>query len=286
MKKIFTLILALFMSINIQAQNNSTENQIASAIIGGIVAGAAAAVAYDQYQERVELIATNYVLDNYPEYNTFYLSLSNLSRAQDYWDPSSVRVNAFVFETYDSNSLPEKKVLLMFNDYGWISELGIDLNLISFQFMDKIEWNNIVLEYLSLASGNDVTNIFYEKERVLNSSSRRKFESINPDDINVSPIKNYAGGSVIGYEVTNMETQYTLSDIEILKNKVILRTKRNSYLMGLDFKGGDMYRVSDYSDEFKIIHNESKLGLFLKDNKELVQLNLKAINKITAYLNN
>ena len=84
MKKIFTLILALFMILNIQAQNNSTENQIASAIIGGIVAGAAASVAYNQYEERVELIATNYILDNYPEYKNFYLSLSNHSKANDY----------------------------------------------------------------------------------------------------------------------------------------------------------------------------------------------------------
>lgn len=285
MKKIFTLILALFMILNIQGQNNSTENQIASAIIGGIVAGAAASVAYNQYEERVELIATNYILDNYPEYKNFYLSLSNHSKANDYWDPSSVKVNAFTFENYKLDSQLEKKVLLMFNDYGWINEYGIDLNLVTYRFVDKDEWNDIVLEYLSLASGKDVANTFYEKERVMKSSSKRKFENINPNEKNVSPIEN-ASSNVVGYEVTNMDTKYTLSDIEILKNRVVLRQKKSVFLMTLDFKGGDLYRVSDYSDEFKIIHNESKLGLFLKENKELVQLSLNAVNRITAYLNN
>ena len=56
--------------------------------------------------------------------------------------------------------------------------------------------------------------------------------------------------------------------------------------MSLNRIGNDSYAVSDFSDDYKIVHNENKLGLYLKRNKSLVQLSLNAINRITRYLNN
>ena len=35
---------------------------------------------------------------------------------------------------------------------------------------------------------------------------------------------------------------------------------------------GDMYLVSDYSEEMKLIYNERSLGIFLKETKDLVQI--------------
>jgi hypothetical protein len=35
---------------------------------------------------------------------------------------------------------------------------------------------------------------------------------------------------------------------------------------------GDMYLVSDYSDEIKLIFNERSLGIFLKETRDLVQI--------------
>ena len=269
------------MSLNVNAQNNSTENQIASAIVGGIIAGAAAAVAYDQYEERVELIATNHILENYPEYENFFLSLSNLNRANDFWDPSTVKVNVFTVEVFNSN---EKKVLFMFNDYGWINEYGVDLNFVTFRFMEKEEWNEIILKYLTLASGEDVKNEFYAMERISNAT-KRKFESINPNDENVKPIENLRG-QIVAYEVSDKDNLYTLGDIEIDKRKVVYRKQKSVSFMSLNRIGNDSYAVSDFSDDYKIVHNENKLGLYLKRNKSLVQLSLNAINRITRYLNN
>lgn len=281
MKKYILILLATAISFNISAQNNSTENQIASAIVGGIIAGAAAAVAYDQYEERVELIATNHILENYPEYDNFFLSLSNLNRANDFWDPSSVKVNVFTVELFNSN---EKKVLFMFNDYGWINEYGVDLNFVTFRFMEKEEWNEIILKYLTLASGEDVKNEFYAMERISNAT-KRKFESINPNDENVKPIENLRG-QIVAYEVSDKENLYTLGDIEIDKRKVVYRKQKSVSFMSLNRIGNDSYAVSDFSDDYKVVYNENKLGLYLKRNKSLVQLSLNAINRITRYLNN
>ena len=283
MKKYILILLATAISFNISAQNNSTENQIASAIVGGIIAGAAAAVAYDQYEERVELIATNHILENYPEYENFFLSLSNLNRANDFWDPSTVKVNVFTVEIFNSSS-NEKKVLFMFNDYGWINEFGVDLNFITFRFMEKEEWNEIILRYLTLASGEDVKNEFYAMERISNAT-KRKFESINPNDENVKPIENLRG-QIVAYEVSDKENLYTLGDIEIDKRKVVYRKQKSVSFMSLNRIGNDSYAVSDFSNDYKVVHNENKLGLYLKRNKSLIQLSLNAINRITRYLNN
>ena len=283
MKKYIIFLISLSLSFNINAQNNSTENQIASAIVGGIIAGAAATVAYNQYEERVELIATNYVLENYPEYENFFLSLSNLNKANDFWDPSTVKVNVFTFEIFDSGT-NDKKVLFMFNDYGWINEYGVDMNFVDFKFMEKEEWNRIILKYLSMASGQDVKDEFYAIERITRAT-KRKFENVDPNAENVEPIENI-NGDIVAYEVSNKENTYSLGDIEIERRKVVYRKQKNVNFMSLKSIGPDNYSISEFSDNYKVIHNENKLGLYLKANKSLVQLSISAVNRITRYLNN
>ena len=283
MKKYIIFLISLSLSFNINAQNNSTENQIASAIVGGIIAGAAATVAYNQYEERVELIATNHVLENYPEYENFFLSLSNLNKANDFWDPSTVKVNVFTFEIFDSGT-NDKKVLFMFNDYGWINEYGVDMNFVDFKFMEKEEWNRIILKYLSMASGQDVKDEFYAIERITRAT-KRKFENVDPNAENVEPIENI-NGDIVAYEVSNKENTYSLGDIEIERRKVVYRKQKNVNFMSLKSIGPDNYSISEFSDNYKVIHNENKLGLYLKANKSLVQLSISAVNRITRYLNN
>ena len=283
MKKYVIILISVSLSLNINAQNNSTENQIASAIVGGIIAGAAAAVAYDQYEERVELIATNHILENYPEYDNFFLSLSNLNRANDFWDPSNVKVNVFTVEIFNSDA-NDKKVLFMFNDYGWINEYGVNLNFVDFKFMEKEEWNSLILKYLSMASGENVTNEFYAIDRITKRFIR-KFNNVDPNAENVKIIENIKG-NIVAYEVADKENVYRLGDIEIEKGKVVYRKEKSVNFMSLESIGGDNYSVSDFSDNYKVVYNENKLGLYLKANKSLVQLSLNAINRITRYLNN
>jgi len=43
---------------------------------------------------------------------------------------------------------------------------------------------------------------------------------------------------------------------------------------------GDMYVVTDYSNEMKFIYNERSLGIFLKDTGDLVQIGRGSIIEI------
>lgn len=49
---------------------------------------------------------------------------------------------------------------------------------------------------------------------------------------------------------------------------------------------GDMYVVTDYSDQMKFIYNERSLGIFLKETKDLVQIGRSEIIKIHDFFFN
>jgi hypothetical protein len=46
---------------------------------------------------------------------------------------------------------------------------------------------------------------------------------------------------------------------------------------------GDMYVVTDYSDDMKLLYNERSLGIFLKDTKDLVQMGRGDLIKIHEF---
>jgi len=47
---------------------------------------------------------------------------------------------------------------------------------------------------------------------------------------------------------------------------------------------GDMYVVTDYSEEMKLVYNERSLGIFLKDTRDLVQMGRGDLIKIHEFL--
>lgn len=48
---------------------------------------------------------------------------------------------------------------------------------------------------------------------------------------------------------------------------------------------GDMYLVTDYSPEMKIIYNEKSLGIYLKETRDLVQISRSSIIEIHEFFN-
>lgn len=48
---------------------------------------------------------------------------------------------------------------------------------------------------------------------------------------------------------------------------------------------GDMYLVTDYSPEMKIVYNEKSLGIFLKETRDLVQISRSSIIEIHEFFN-
>lgn len=74
---------------------------------------------------------------------------------------------------------------------------------------------------------------------------------------------------------------------EVAQSKIVnTGVKQGSkFILKFDKIGGDVYLTSDYSDEFKIVFNESSMGLYLKATRDLIQVKRKAIIKAHEHLN-
>ena len=72
----------------------------------------------------------------------------------------------------------------------------------------------------------------------------------------------------------------TLRDGKIVNKGVKTRKGEDIPFYKLD---GDMYLVTDYSPEMKIIYNEKSLGIFLKETRDLVQISRGAIIDIHEF---
>ncbi|MEC7772616.1 MAG: hypothetical protein VX798_15645 [Bacteroidota bacterium] len=83
-------------------------------------------------------------------------------------------------------------------------------------------------------------------------------------------------------EWTKMMTAYvevasgsdSVSEETIVEGKIVNRGVRVKGKNVLPFykMSGDMYVVTDYSNEMKFVYNERSLGIFLKDTRDLVQI--------------
>ena len=47
---------------------------------------------------------------------------------------------------------------------------------------------------------------------------------------------------------------------------------------------GDMYLVTDYSSEMKLVYNEKSLGIFIKKTSNLVQMRREALIDVHEFL--
>ncbi|MDT0691579.1 hypothetical protein RM549_17440 [Salegentibacter sp. F188] len=74
----------------------------------------------------------------------------------------------------------------------------------------------------------------------------------------------------------------TLRDGKIVNKGVKTRKGEDIPFYKLD---GDMYLVTDYSPEMKIIYNEKSLGIFLKETRDLVQISRGSIIDIHEFFN-
>jgi hypothetical protein len=72
---------------------------------------------------------------------------------------------------------------------------------------------------------------------------------------------------------SNEKNQNTVKEI-LTEGKIVNKGVRLNKKMKIPFYKlkGDMYLVSDYSQEMKLIYNERSLGIFLKETKDLVQI--------------
>ena len=72
----------------------------------------------------------------------------------------------------------------------------------------------------------------------------------------------------------------TLTKGKVVNNGVKVKSKLEIPFYKLE---GDMYLVTDYSSEMKLIYNEKSLGIFLKETKDLVQIGRGDLIKIHEF---
>lgn len=72
----------------------------------------------------------------------------------------------------------------------------------------------------------------------------------------------------------------TLKEGRVVNKGVKVKSKLVIPFFKLD---GDMYVVTDYSDDMKLLYNERSLGIFLKDTKDLVQMGRGDLIKIHEF---
>ncbi|WNH09904.1 hypothetical protein [Thalassobellus suaedae] len=225
MKKL--VLLCLIIAFLIPKQSTAQKDGAAvAAVAGGLLAIGAGIAAIEQMKEQAELTATQWVLANHPELNSF--SLKTLAfDGKKLKDMSSTSVISFKIQEFTPENDPElngkKQVLFGFTSHGWINEYGIDFNKIKWFLIDDTEWMNMMVAYVKVSS----------------------------DEKDESSLKN-----------TLLEGKVVNKGIKV-KSKLVIPFFKLT---------GDMYVVTDYSPEMKLLYNERSLGVFLKETRDLVQM--------------
>lgn len=231
MKKLTVILLIIILLVPKQSKAQSNGAAAAVAVGAGLLAIGAGIAAVEDMKERAELNATQWVLANHPELNSFSLKTLDFDGKKTK-DMSSTSVISFKIQEFNPTDNPKldgkKQVLLAFTSYGWISDQGIDFNKVSWYLIDRVEWMNMMVAYAKVAS-------------------KEKNETILKDVI--------TNGVVV--------------------NKAI-KAKGKSEIAFFKLEG-DMYLVTDYSPEMKLIYNEKTLGIFLKNTGNLVQMGRSAV---------
>jgi hypothetical protein len=236
MKKLLTLliIISILLPKKIEAQSDGAG---AVALVGGLLAIGAGVAAVKQMKERAELTATQWVLANRPEMDSFSLKTLDFD-GKKLKDMSSVSVILFNIQEFEPMDKPEldgkKQVLFGFTSRGWISEQGINFDKVKWMLVDVSEWLKMMTSYVKVASGE-----------------------VNNKHINDALV----AGKIVNKGIRGK------GDLDIPFYKL----------------EGDMYVVTDYSDEMKFIYNERSFGIFLKETGDLVQIGRSEIINIHEF---
>jgi hypothetical protein len=169
MKKFIFIIIAslIISSKNVSAQNNNAAG-IATAV-GGLMAIGAAIATIENMKERAELVATEFILKNNPELQSFSLKTLDFD-GKKLKDMSSVSVISYKIQEFIPSDNPKlngkKQVLFGFTSYGWITEQGIDFSRVTWILIDKEEWMNMMTAYAKVSSSQKNESVI--RQSILN----------------------------------------------------------------------------------------------------------------------
>ncbi len=279
MRAYFTIIvLSLFISRTLNAQ----KNEAVAAGIAGVAGIFATAAAYDQFIEKLENEATEWILSERPELVRFQLKLLNI-RGEKLTDLSNVSSCAFLVR---GNDFPDF-VMLWIVSPGWWNDYGVVHSKIVVEIFDKTRWRSVIFAAIQSGLDYEITNPdsipiyqtyatskqaenFWDdaasKNAVIAKSSFPKMIA-SPD-----------GTSRVLRAVVSMNTLvsangYKYSFFNPMISELPLELKLNK----LD---GDTYVVRDL-DNLRIVYNEKSFNIFFKGINSLVKFNRSIFEDIT-----
>lgn len=231
MKKLTIALVIITLLVPRPSKAQSSGASAALAVGAGLLAIGAGIAAIEDMKERAELTATQWVLANHPELNSFSLKTLDFNGKKTK-DMSSTSVISFKIQEFSPSDNPaldgKKQVLLAFTSYGWISDQGIDFNKVQWYLIDSTEWLSMMVAYAKV-------------------SSKEKSETVLKD---------------------------VLSNGLVVNKGIKAKGKTEIPFFKLE---GDMYLVTDYSSDMKLVYNEKTLGIFLKHTGNLVQMGRLAV---------
>ena len=135
--------------------NTKAQDEGIAAAAAGLLAVGGAIAAVESLKESLELRAVEYILREKPDFVDFDLSTNTLNGVKAN-DLSNVGV-----VTYELiNNVNDQKLLLFaFTSEGWWNEYGVDYSKILWKFFDKKSYAGLLAKYLTLAVGEDVSDV-------------------------------------------------------------------------------------------------------------------------------
>lgn len=267
-------------------------SNVAAAGVGAIAAGISLAITADQLRERLELGATNHILNNYPEKECFELELLEWSATKDVLS-SNVTIRPFTVANLDKNTLAvnKREVLLTILSDGWVNDFGVDVTKVSYVMLDIESWDDLFTAFLRmvappLVGGNSLT-ISADSIPIYIEMDARDYEEFKDDPQTLVVVskedqmvrtKRYRPARTA--EGRNQMTAIGQCRLQ----KEGLYSNYNDVVLPIRSMGSNQYLVSNYSDDFDLVLTDESFGLFLKRENSLVKLKKSTANEIHKFL--
>lgn len=154
MKNIFYLILAVLLIIPSNSESQNRGDGVVAAVAGLAAIGSAIAM-NSHLKEMAELRATEWVIENHPEFSSFSLKLLDFN-AKKGKDKSNVNVVTYKLQLFtpkpDAELDGKKYILFNFLSRGWANQHGVDYTKFKFHLVDKEEWIKMMISYVKSSS--------------------------------------------------------------------------------------------------------------------------------------
>ena len=282
MKKltIITLILSILLTTKqAQAQNSGT---VVAGVVGLGLALTAAEAQIKQFKEQMELGATEYLLENRPEFTHFELNILDFN-ATKVSDLSNVSCVSFALK--GPNIIRQNKmILLMFLSSGWMNEFGVDFTKVRFELFDKNQWGDLFFNYISMASSVKITDKM--NIPIFKKVTEKEFNSLSPT-MRIKTLDSEGYGvytAITNYKSDISYVSLTRSEIEIKYFTKDNQLESTVYPLIKTMNDDNTYMVADFSAKYKVVYNEKSIGLYIKELKHLVQLSRTSVNAIQSFL--